>query len=206
MKENIRIREMNISDIDEVVDIHSKELKDSFLGKLNYGFLLKLYSYMLEEESFKCFVAECNSKVCGYIAITLDSGEFYKRIYKKHLFSLVVEIMSRSIRQPILIVQSLEIFLSKTPSVGISNIRAELLSIAVANKFKFKGIGKKLVGEALAFLKSIKEESIFVIVNINNIAANKFYESIGFIKKGQLSLHRDIMNLYIFDVKRNQKL
>jgi len=194
MKENITIREMLNSDIDAIASIHSKDLNKSFLGKMGYGFLKKLYFYMLEDPSFKCFVAENNSGIHGFASITLDSAEFYRRIYKKQFFSLAKQVMLRSLRQPFLLFKSLEIFLKASHKENL-NIKPELLSIAVEEGYRGQGLGRMLVNTCLSFIKTKGEESIFVIVK-PYIPANNFYKSLGFIDNGQIKLYGDVWNLY----------
>lgn len=200
---SIEIREITVLDNKAVADIHARELKDSFLGQIGYGFLKKLYRHMFEEPSFKCFVAEFDGTVCGYIAITLDNGSFYKSLYKKHFFAFASAILLKGIRRPKILFRALQIFLAKAPDENTLNDKVELLSIAVLEEQKYKGVGKKLIGEASLFLKKINKKSIFVIVNTKNAAANKFYQALGFIIKGQHRLHGDLMNLYVLRTNKS---
>jgi ribosomal protein S18 acetylase RimI-like enzyme len=197
MEEGFVIREMTISDINVVASIHLKELGESFLGKMGDRFLKRLYSCMLEEQSFKGFVAENRLGIHGFATITLDSAQFYKRVYKKHFFSLATDVILRGIRQTPLILKSFQIFFSKTPCI---NIKAELLSIAVSKDYRGQGIGRMLVNAILSFLKSRDKDSIFVLVD-SHIPANDFYKSLGFIDNGQIRLHRDIWSLYWIKAK-----
>jgi len=194
MEENLTIREMAISDINAIASIHSEELSESFLGRMGCRFLRRLYDYMFKEESFKCFVAEGSSEICGFVAIALDSAQFYKKIYKKHLFSLACEVMLIGIRQPDIILSSFQLFFSK--SMKPPDIKTELLSICVKKGYQGKGLGRRLVNTSLTSLKTKGIDSISVIVH-PNIPANNFYKSLGFTYNRQIVLYGENFNLYL---------
>ena len=200
MSGNIIIRDLKRSDIDGIADIHVRVLNKSFLGKLGYGFIKRLYTLMTEDRSFKCFVAEHGGKAIGYIGITDDSAHFYSRIYKKNFILLAAEVIRRCVRFPMLIIHSFAVLVEKGLSEGTLEFKAEILSVAVEKKHRSRGIGKKLVAQAVSHVEDTDANGLFVIVN-TKIKANIFYEFLGFEKVRRFVSHGDLMNLYVLKLR-----
>ena len=86
--------------------------------------------------------------------------------------------------------------------VGAELPPAEVLSIAVSEGARGKGIGRALVAAALAQLSARGIQQAKVAVSADNAVANRFYRRCGF----ELVLRRDHhglpMNVYVAPVRR----
>lgn len=60
----------------------------------------------------------------------------------------------------------------------------EIVSIAVMPEFRRKGVGRRLMEEAMEYLKGKGARKAELMVRVGNVGAIKFYEGLGFEKVG----------------------
>ena len=86
---------------------------------------------------------------------------------------------------------------------------AEILNIAVAQKWQQQGIGEKLLLEGLQMLATQKIVKLYLEVRLSNTPARHMYEKIGFVKDGFRKHYYqnppESAALYHFDLKEVEK-
>jgi ribosomal protein S18 acetylase RimI-like enzyme len=78
---------------------------------------------------------------------------------------------------------------------------AELISIAVSEKAKGKGIASQLVERGITECEKRGIDRVKVLVGANLVAANKLYLKCGFEKVGEMVNHGVANNIYIRRIK-----
>ena len=82
--------------------------------------------------------------------------------------------------------------------------KGHVVSVAVLNEFRRRGIGKGLVEEAINGVKSKKCDELYLEVRCSNNEAVKLYEGMGFIIKQRLkSYYRDGEDAYLMAIEFN---
>ena len=81
--------------------------------------------------------------------------------------------------------------------------KGHVVSIAVVEEHRKKGIGKMLIKNAIKFLDG---ESIYVVVKKKNWNANKFYTSLGFLFVEHFTMLGDVFNKYVYHTRSKTSL
>lgn len=80
--------------------------------------------------------------------------------------------------------------------------KGHLVSVAVLNENRGKGIGKALVEESVKGIKSRKCDEFYLEVRCSNIEAVRLYEKLGFVIKQQLhTYYRDQEDAYLMAIE-----
>lgn len=80
--------------------------------------------------------------------------------------------------------------------------KGHVVSVAVLNEFRRKGIGKGLVEEAINGVKSKKCDELYLEVRCSNTDAVRLYENMGFIIKQKLkAYYRDGEDAYMMAIE-----
>lgn len=95
---------------------------------------------------------------------------------------------------------------------GFSNFRklgfvkkGHVVSVAVLQEYRGKGIGRSLLLEAINGLAARKSDEIYLEVRVSNDLAIKMYQSIGFLIKSRLrSYYRDGEDAYLMALEFGQ--
>ncbi|MCL7395533.1 MAG: ribosomal protein S18-alanine N-acetyltransferase [Thaumarchaeota archaeon] len=61
-----------------------------------------------------------------------------------------------------------------------------ILNLAVEQGFRRMGIGRALMEEAISYVRRSGADEVWLEVRDSNIAARKFYSSMGFVEKGRI--------------------
>ncbi len=165
--------------------IHIKSLSDDFLPSLGIDFLRTIYEGILENENVFGFVDVENSKVRGFVIGTTDMNRFFRDALFANFFKAFYFLTLQFVKKPQIILKILETFLYPKKEIGP---RAELIVIAVLDKYQGLGIGKNLVAklEEKFKLKKIKKYKVTVHANKQAIY---FYEKLGYKRVGKFELY-----------------
>ena len=95
------------------------------------------------------------------------------------------EIIDLSLQPSVSIIVAKQVGTKSDAIAGFNLVRqaadeAEILSIAVATKFRRNGIAERLMREALLMLRADRIEQLFLEVDGNNTGAIILYENLGF--------------------------
>ena len=190
------VRIAKTSDTLSISNIHYTQLNYEFLSKLGKGFLYYLYNVFIQNKEIITLVYEDKGEVLGFLSGAKNFDKSFKTIILNNFFKLLLQSIIGIIRHPKLLKNAVEtvFYINKQPNL---KTKAELISIAVNNKYHRKGIGKRLIFEFEKILISQKVPFYKVSVNKNNGKANSFYKSLGFEKGGEYLLYGKKINLYL---------
>jgi len=175
------IRRATEADIDQVIEVNLRSLPENYW----YGF----YQYILSEWGDLFLVAEIGNKIVGYIMNRVE--ETHDRV----LMGLENELEPAHKRSG-----PLDVF--KRVFSGSARV-GHVISIAVLQEYRRRGIGSALMSEALKiFEKKYDVDSVYLEVRVSNQPAINMYEKFGFVKARIIrGYYRDGEDAYVM-VKR----
>lgn len=193
------IKNLELHDALRVAHIHNQALAGDFLPSLGEKFLTSFYQGIIQKHEVFSFGFFDNNKIIGYVVGTKNIRQLFRVALKSKLISLTFYLLLAVIRKPILIKKVLETFLYPQKDSGT---KAELVVIAVINKFQGKGIGKELVRKLeKAFLnESINRYKVTVHADKNAV---KFYEHLKFNYISSFNLYDKMWYIYEKEINKN---
>jgi ribosomal-protein-alanine N-acetyltransferase len=175
------IRRATEADIDQVIEVNLRSLPENYW----YGF----YQYVLSEWGDLFLVAEIGGKIVGYMMNRVE--ETHDRV----LTGLENELeLAHKHLGP------LDVF--KRVFSGSARV-GHVISIAVLQEYRRRGIGSALMSEALKiFEEKYDVDSVYLEVRVSNQPAINMYEKFGFVKARIIrGYYRDGEDAYVM-VKR----
>jgi ribosomal-protein-alanine N-acetyltransferase len=175
------IRRATEADIDQVIEVNLRSLPENYW----YGF----YQYVLSEWGDLFLVAEIGGKIVGYMMNRVE--ETHDRV----LTGLENELeLAHKHSGP------LDVF--KRVFSGSARV-GHVISIAVLQEYRRRGIGSALMSEALKiFEEKYDVDSVYLEVRVSNQPAINMYEKFGFVKARIIrGYYRDGEDAYVM-VKR----
>jgi len=175
------IRRATEADIDQVIEVNLRSLPENYW----YGF----YQYILSEWGDLFLVAEIGGKIVGYMMNRVE--ETHDRV----LMGLENELEPAHKRSG-----PLDVF--KRVFSGSARV-GHVISIAVLQEYRRRGIGSALMSEALKiFEEKYDVDSVYLEVRVSNQPAINMYEKFGFVKARIIrGYYRDGEDAYVM-VKR----
>jgi len=175
------IRRATEADIDQVIEVNLRSLPENYW----YGF----YQYVLSEWGDLFLVAEIGGKIVGYMMNRVE--ETHDRV----LMGLENELEPTHKRSG-----PLDVF--KRVFSGSARV-GHVISIAVLQEYRRRGIGSALMSEALKiFEEKYDVDSVYLEVRVSNQPAINMYEKFGFVKARIIrGYYRDGEDAYVM-VKR----
>ena len=175
------VRRATEADIDQVIEVNLRSLPENYW----YGF----YQYVLSEWGDLFLVAEIGGKIVGYMMNRVE--ETHDRV----LMGLENELEPAHKRSG-----PLDVF--KRVFSGSARV-GHVISIAVLQEYRRRGIGSALMSEALKiFEEKYDVDSVYLEVRVSNQPAINMYEKFGFVKARIIrGYYRDGEDAYVM-VKR----
>lgn len=191
--------------IEQVADIFCEAFLDSinFFTRVDeniksalkemFGLLLVVYG-----GGFK--VAVKGNEVCGYIIVVDNIKKlWYKAVTSGFFLKMAYWVVSGKIvldgKNLLKIIENKLFYIKFEVSTPPS---AQILSIAVAQKYQQMGIGESLVKDGIDFIDSLGIKRIKLEVRPENIAALNTYKRFGFKQVGQT---KDIQGVWLIMVR-----
>lgn len=166
-------------DLAAVAQLHRRGIHTGFLAALGRGFLEELYLVMLADPRSTVIVAEADGAVVGFIAGTAHTGAFYKRFLRTRSLRAAARAGWRLVR-PAVLRKAYETFRYGSSEDDGADEAAELLAMAVAHRFRGRGLGRDLVGALLTWAEEQSLQTMRVVVGAGNEAAITLYQRCGF--------------------------
>lgn len=175
------LKEVELSDIQSVVDVHNIAFKDFFLTELGSDFLLKYYSSILSNKEGIIIGLFDEGELVAFCAATTRSKGFNKRILINNVLIFTIIGIKLIFSKPYALIRLFRNLSKRTVSQQDQGEYAELLSVAVHNNKQNLGIGKKLLIELENQLvkRGIKQLSLTTDY-YNNEKAIGFYHTLGY--------------------------
>ena len=182
----------------DISRIHISALSEDFLPSLGFNFLKNFYDGIIGKFGIFGFVDLQKNEVAGFVIGTIDMRGFFKTAIFSNFFVLCSLLALRLIQKPALIKYVLQTILYPKKDEGPP---AELVIIAVSDKYRGKGIGKKLVKALEIEMRKRKIKEYKLTVTQRNKGANAFYKSLDFYKFGEFNLYNKDWNVLVKKLK-----
>jgi ribosomal protein S18 acetylase RimI-like enzyme len=189
--EGERIRRATVADAPVLARLHRASMPTAFLPALGDSFLRELYRAIATEPGGFAFVAEDGPHVIGFVAGASSVREFYGRFCRQHGLRAGIAAAPRLLR-PSVLRRFREIVSYPARSGDLPD--AELLSIAVDDRSRKKGLGRRLVRAVVDELGRRGAEEVKVVVDASNVAANRLYEAVGFRHAREIDVHDGVVS------------
>lgn len=179
------IRPAEPRDAPVLARLHADGIDTGFLPRLGVGFLEHLYRQMLDSPESVVLVAEDDYAPVGFVAGTTNVDALYRAFVRRRGIRAATAASFRLAR-PSTIRRAWETYRYDGDHLDTP---AELLSMAVADPFRGRGLGKAL---GIAFLDALTArgvDRVKVVVGADNEGALAAYRSMGFIAAGTIEVH-----------------
>lgn len=181
---------------DQVAALHIAGIPTGFISSLGIKFVTALYRAIAESPYGFGYVEVIDEKVVGFVAFTTNLKGLYKTICRRSGLRFFFLLSSRLISLRTLKKIFETLFYPnkvKTPDLP----QAELLSIAVSQTERGKGIAGKLILHGLAESHNAGIDRVKVLVADFNQPANRLYRKTGFEFCCQVDSHGVASNIYV---------
>lgn len=190
------VRAMRPEDAAAAADLHRTGIHTGFLSSLGREFLRQLYraAPFCPAGFALVWETEEGGKVLGFIACAESTGGVYKQSLLRGGPFMAFPLL-RHLLRPAVLKRILET-LRYPAETGPELPPAEVLSIAVAPEARGCGVGKALMGAALAEFARRGIPRVKLAVGADNDVANAFYRRCGFQLVQTREHHGLPMNVY----------
>jgi glycosyltransferase involved in cell wall biosynthesis/ribosomal protein S18 acetylase RimI-like enzyme len=189
--DDVTIRGGGVGDEAAIARLHARMISTGFLSTLGHRFLELLYRQLILSERGMVVVAEADDAIVGFVAGASDTGAFYKEFLRRNLIAASIRLVPAMLRPR----SWKRIWETLRYGSESSQVRAELLSTAVAPGARGRGVGLKLVQELLSMSASRDIEKVKVVVGAENTAAIGLYERAGFAHPEMMEVHAGTQSL-----------
>jgi ribosomal protein S18 acetylase RimI-like enzyme len=189
-----------------VAELHRLALPRGFLSTLGDRFLARLYRLLARADRTCVWVgADPDDRCVGFVAGSLDIGRAYRQVLSRGALPLAAAMLPGALRPAVLgrALQTLAYPLRRGDrrrtgdGVDPAAIRAELLSIAVADRARGHGLGRRLVAALEASFREWGHRAAYrVVTDAEDPRSNAFYAALGFARAGEFHHHDHRMALY----------
>ena len=189
--------------------LHRQSIATGFLSRLGPGFLAALYKSIGCSPYSRIFAAvdRDSQKVVGFAACSLDTAAMYRHILLRRgvLFFFLLLPSAFSPENIKFILETLfypKKEKKKEPN-GSAGPNAELLSIAVSDDSRKKGVGRSLLNALESYLKENGVTSYKTVTLSTDRDANAFYKKCGFVFKKEIAHHGNVLFEYVKEIRRS---
>ncbi|MFZ5592242.1 MAG: GNAT family N-acetyltransferase [Bacillota bacterium] len=199
------IRESNVNDIKEIVNIHQKAFASFLMTELGPGFLRQYYSSVLTyPDKIFLVIEDENNGVVGFSAGFVYPEKFYSHLRSKKVNMALCSAIYVLVR-PFLwgrIMNNIVRMDRRAKGLEYKGNVCEVSSIAVKPNMAGKGLGKLLIA---AFLKKAREkgaQKVYLTTDaLNNDYTNMFYQKLGFSLERTFQVaSKRVMNEYVISL------
>ena len=194
-KYNIKTHSLSNNEIRSVAEIHANTINLGFLSQLGPGFLYYLYKSIYECPQTELILAKDNDLTVGFITGCSSLKPVLKHLVKKYLIQTTISLIPQVIK-PSNVKRIFEIITYSTKENStLTSPSAELLSLAVIDSYRGSGVAKYLFEELQKQLKLKGFSEFKIIVGVELIQAQRFYERMGATKFDTIDLHKNSTSL-----------
>jgi ribosomal protein S18 acetylase RimI-like enzyme len=177
--------------------LHATAIHEGFLAGLGSAFLRRLYSRVVRSEhAFALVVDDDVRRPCGFIAIAVDLGAFYREFLLHDGAAAGAAALPAIVRHPRHVWETLRYGvrgIGHAAPAGNGSPAAEVLSVAVDPAARGAGLGRALTTAAVDELRARGAGAARVVTAVGNDGAIRVYEAAGFRRAGTDSVHRGVV-------------
>lgn len=187
-----------------VAQLHIACISEGFLRTLGPRFLALMYQSIDEGTDSVLLVRRQGDEIVGFVAGATGMKSIYKRMLRHTLqLALALAPAMFSLKRLKRIFEILRYSSASSRSSALP--RAELLSIGVDPAFRRNGHAEALFHELCAVFRQRGVASFMIVVGASLAPARRFYERMGAIAAGSLSVH-DSEPSVVYTLNVNQTL
>jgi ribosomal protein S18 acetylase RimI-like enzyme len=177
----MEIRDLNISDVSKIAEVHEKSFKDFFLTSLGKRFLETYYIASVKNNtSIGIGLFDSEGNLSGFATGTSKSANFHKTLLLKNSFLFFKSLLFVSLSRPKVLIRLVKNINKKSNKIDDKQY-AELLSIAILPNLKGLGYGKLLLEEFEKKVMIHNVSKIALTTDFNdNDSVIKFYNKCGY--------------------------
>jgi GNAT superfamily N-acetyltransferase len=204
------IRDMTTRDARTVADLHFECINKGFLIRLGRRFLRQLYLGIAADAESRIWVAEADvdggrsTSVVGFCAYSRNVAGLYKRVIKSRFLRLGLASLPYSLN-PWIVKEVFDTLRYPAKQRAKSLPPAEILSIAVSDRVRGGGVGRKLLNAALGQARRDGVDAIKVLAGAKLEGANRFYLACGFTTADEIIQHGETLNVYVLHIDDAQR-
>ncbi len=193
---SLTIEPLTKAHVGQVAAIHAQALSGDFLPGLGAGFLIELYTGLLELNLGFGFVVKEGENVRGFVLGCKDSSSLFKDLIRRRFVRVSWAMSQGLVRNPRLISNVLETVLYPSKE-RVEGAAAELVVIAMAEGWRARGLGAQLVQRLDQEFRAAQISTYKVTVHSDKVDSNRFYQKLGFVACGSFVLYKKRWNLYL---------
>lgn len=199
MKSAITVRPLRVDDAEAVAAFHIAAIHTGFISSLGQRFVTALYKAIVLNDLSFGLVAQADGRMVGFVTFTHDIRRLYRSIVFKNGPRLATILAGALLDPPRLkkIAQTL-LYPGRTHPGRLP--RAELLSLAVDQRVRGRGVATRLVDEGLRRCRAMDLNRIKVCVGATNEPANALYCKAGFCLTTEFEHHGVACRIYVIDM------
>lgn len=190
------IRRLGFADADlarEIADLHCREITGGVLGILGPRFLGVLYRYIADSPDSAVWADVELGSLRGFICGCRDDKSMFRSVIARGWPRLVIAGLMSIGKRGVLsgVFSTVKVLVG--PSTASDQPRAQLLSIAVAEHHRRKGVASGLISELHSHMREWSVDRTLVWTTDSNRPALCLYEGSGYIRA--LSVHHSPENM-----------
>ncbi len=179
----------------QVARLHLKAISySSFITDFGEGFLFELYRALLEMRLGFLIVALDGTRLEGFVLGT-DGSNLNQAVLRRP-WAFMPSMLPAVLRKPSLVPKIIAAAFYGDKTLGITDLRAELVAIAVEESTRSRGLGKNLVLALDSEMRARGVTRYKVTTHTDMTRANKFYLANGFQLEGAFPLAGFTWNVY----------
>jgi len=196
---------LNALHAEQIAKLHIQGIQTGFISTLGLDFVKELYQSVAESESCFGFIEEEENIVLGYVALTTNLRDLFKRAIFRGFHRFLPLLLGKifSIKRLENIFETL-FYYRKVKKLNLPE--AELLSIVVSKPQQGRGIAKRLIQETIKECNKRNIREVKVLVDASNNAANDLYFHNGFHITYQISSHGVLSNIYVAAIEKKENV
>ena len=177
------------AELQQVAMLHVTGIQNGFLSSLGAPFLKTIYAEIGHNDAGALIIASQEGKVIGFASGAVSVRPIFSGLLKKN-FLMGALILLPKLLSPKHLRRILELAAyphRDTEKKG--EAAAELLSIVVANPYRGQGLAQVLFNNLVAEFKNRNIKKFRIVVGSELLAAQKFYEKMGAVKRRPIEVH-----------------
>lgn len=179
------IRRLGFTDADlarEIAELHCREITGGVLGILGPRFLGVLYRYIADSPDSAVWVDVDDGLLRGFICGCRDDKAMFKSVIVRGWLRLSIAGLMSLGKRGVLsgVISTIKVLVG--PSSGNDQPRAQLLSTAVSEDHRRKGIASGLINELHKQFDEWNVGRMLVWTTESNIAALSLYQGSGYVR------------------------
>ncbi|MBN1690972.1 MAG: GNAT family N-acetyltransferase [Dehalococcoidia bacterium] len=179
------LRDMLISDIDRVTDIHLRSFPGFFLSFLGPSFLKQFYSNMVESQHGIALVVCDQGEAVGFACGSNDISGFYRDLIRTKWLQLSLAALPSVLRRPSTAIRLLRAAFTRPGQASGQKSSGELSSIAIHPDWEARGLGRALLAAYMQAMKARGATELALSTDRDdNERVNAFYLHSGFSLAG----------------------